>query len=116
MCSKQPVIYGDGEQARDFVYVKDVVDANMLAMEKDCAGAIFNIASGSSVKINDLFKILQKTTGKNEIQPEYSVPKKCEIRESCGDISKAKSVLGFKPMVSIEEGLKKLAESWKHSK
>ena len=116
MCSKQPVIYGDGEQARDFVYVKDVVDANMLAMEKDCAGAIFNTASGSSVKINDLFKILQKTTGKNEIQPEYSAPKKCEIRESCGDISKAKSVLGFKPMVSIEEGLKKLAESWKHSK
>lgn len=112
MGNGKPVIHGDGRQTRDFVNIKDVVDVNMLALEKDCAGEVFNVATGSSVEINRIFKVLQKATGKNHVQPEYSVPREADIRESCGDISKAKRILGFKPKVSLEEGLESLAKSW----
>lgn len=113
--SNKLVIYGDGEQTRDFVNVSDVVDANMLAMEKDCAGEVFNVATGSSVKINRIFKILQNATDKNQVQPVYSSPRESDIRESCGDISKINRVLGFKPRVFLEEGLESLAKSWNRS-
>lgn len=111
--SEPPTIYGDGEQTRDFVHVEDVVDANIAAMkEKNATGEIFNIATGTSVTVNELFKILRKVTGKNQIQPEYSAPRKSDIRKSFGDISKANKVLGYEPKVSIEEGLENLAKSW----
>ena len=113
--NKQPVIYGDGEQTRDFVNVSDVVDANMLAMEKKCAGEVFNVATGSSVKINKVFRILRSATGKEQVQPEYAIPRKSDIRESCADISKIKRILGFRPRISFEEGLESLAKSWNRS-
>jgi UDP-N-acetylglucosamine 4-epimerase len=115
MGNGKPVIYGDGEQTRDFVNVSDVVDANMLALEKDCAGEVFNVATGSSMEINRIFKILQNATGRNQVHPEYSSPKESDIRKSCGDISKIRRVLGFKPKVSLEEGLESLAKSWNRS-
>lgn len=109
------VIYGDGKQTRDFVNVSDVVDANMLAMEKDCAGEVFNVATGSSVTINRILKILQNATGKDQVEPVFSNPREGDIRNSCGDISKISRFLRFKPRVSLEEGLKSLAESWVRS-
>jgi UDP-N-acetylglucosamine 4-epimerase len=110
--NEPPTIYGDGEQTRDFVYVGDVVAANVAAMEeKNATGEIFNIATGTSVTVNELFKILRKVTGRNQIQPEYSAPRKSDIRKSLGDISKASNVLGYKPRVSIDDGLERLAES-----
>jgi nucleoside-diphosphate-sugar epimerase len=115
MGNGKPVIHGDGEQTRDFVNVKDVVDVNMLALEKDCAGEVFNVATGSSVEINRIFKVLQKATSKSQVQPEYSSPRESDIRGSCGDISKANRILGFKPKVSLEEGLECLAKSWNRS-
>lgn len=105
MKNKRPAIHGDGGQTRDFINVEDVVNANMLAMKNGCSGEIFNVASGSPLTINKLFKILQDLMDKKQINPVYDAPRPFDIRESCGDISKAKKVLGFKPKVSVEKGL-----------
>ena len=113
--NKPPIIYGDGEQTRDFINVKDVVDANVLAMEKNCAGEILNIATGSQLTMNKLFEILQILVGKGQIDPIYDKPRPSDIRQSCGDISKANRMLGFKPKVSLEAGLLELIKSWKQS-
>ncbi len=111
MMDKPPTIYGDGEQTRDFINVKDVVDANMLAMEKKCAGELFNVATGSQLTINKLLNTLQTVTNKTEIQPVYAEPRSPDIRNSCGDMGKANRILGFKPKVSLKKGLFKLIES-----
>jgi nucleoside-diphosphate-sugar epimerase len=109
----KPVIHGDGLQTRDFVHVSDVVEANMLALRKNCAGEVFNVASGCGVNINDLFNILRNLAGKRDVQPEHANPREGDIRESCGDISKISRVLGFKPKISLEEGLESLPKSWR---
>jgi UDP-glucose 4-epimerase len=117
---KPPVIYGDGKQTRDFVNIKDVVDANILAMQKCCCGEVFNIASGSSRTINSFLKILQNTMNKNQIKPVHVSPRVSDIRQSCADISKAKRILGFSPKVTIQKGLseflegdKRLSNQWR---
>ena len=115
MGDKHPVIHGDGEQTRDFISVRDVVDVNILAMEKRCAGKILNVATGSPITINRVFKILQDATGKCHVRPVYSNPRKFDIRDSYGDTSKARRIFGFESKVSLEQGLGNLAKSWKRS-
>ena len=88
---ERPTIYGDGNQTRDFTYVKDVVNANLLAMKNDSEG-IFNIAGGKRISINELFKKISTTLGK-DIPPVYGKPRKGDIRDSLADISKAKQYL-----------------------
>ena len=92
--NEKPVIYGDGKQTRDFVSVKHVVNANILAAESKHAGA-FNIGLGKSTTINQLFKIIKDTIG-NDIEPIYEKERPGEIKHSVADISKAKS-LGYNP-------------------
>jgi nucleoside-diphosphate-sugar epimerase len=104
--NRRPTIYGDGEQTRDFVNIKDVVQANVLAMEKDCAGEVFSVATGSSVTINHLLEIIKRAMDKNEIEPKHAAQRPHDIRESCGDVSRASKILGFKPEVSLEDGLR----------
>jgi nucleoside-diphosphate-sugar epimerase len=107
---RAPTIYGDGIQTRDFVNVKDVVDANMLATEKNCAGEIINVAAGSAVNINSLFKILRTITGKSHVEPIYNKQRPFDVRQSCGDITRAYEILGFRSKVSLKEGLQELFE------
>ena len=102
--NRQPTIYGDGKQTRDFINVKDVVQANMLAMEKSQA-EVFNVATGSSVTINGLLEIVKSVIGKDRVKPKYAASRPHDIRRSCGDISKAKKMLGFKPEISLKKGL-----------
>jgi UDP-glucose 4-epimerase len=108
-----PTIYGDGEQTRDFINVRDIVDANVLAMGKKCAGEILNVATGSALTINVLLKKLQRIMGDDEIAPIYEAPRAFEVRHSVGDIRKANEVLGFKPKVTIEEGLGELVNYYR---
>jgi dTDP-glucose 4,6-dehydratase len=110
-----PIIYGDGQQNRDFVNVRDVVDANMLALTSgDAAGEVLNIGTGEATSVNQLAKIVLRLSGKNDLQPVYSDPRPGETRRgSCADISKAKIVLGYDPKISLEEGVMKLAEWYK---
>ncbi len=105
-----PVIYGDGNQYRDFVYVKDVVRANLLAANAHKAGGkTFNIGTGKTVCINELWEMISKLAGK-KISPEYEPSRPGEIRESVADISGAQEVFGFKPEYSFEKGLKETFE------
>lgn len=100
-----PTIFGDGEQSRDFTFVKNVVDANMLAMEvQDIAGEILNIACGDKVTVNTLFAKIRDFYGK-EVGPVYDEPRPGDILHSFADITKANRMLGFKPAVSLEAGL-----------
>jgi len=101
---QQPVIYGDGEQTRDFVYVEDVVRAVILAAKSDSTGT-FNIARGESTSLNQLLHILGKITGR-DVSPLYREVRAGDIRHSRADIALA-GELGYCPRYSIEEGLQR---------
>ena len=102
-----PVIFGDGEQTRDFVYVSDVVEATLLALNREgAAGKVFNIGTGEVTTINKLCKIFLELTGKTHLKPIYIDPKQGDIRHSRADITKAMKLLGYRPKVSIERGVR----------
>lgn len=108
---KPPVIYGDGNQTRDFVYVEDVVRANILALKnKGISGQAFNIGSGRAISINELLATLLDVTGLNELEPTYEESRSGDIRHSRADLSKATKELDYTPTISLEEGLRKLVE------
>jgi len=104
-----PVIYGDGEQSRDFVHVNDVVSANMLALEsKNVVGQIFNIASGTAITVYNLAKMLQQSANKEHSKIIFSERKPGDIRHCSSDISKAVELLGYKPKIQLKAGLMNL--------
>lgn len=102
----QPVIYGDGDQARDFTHVSDVVEAMMLAAKSMAPGQVFNIGSGENYSINQVFEMLCKNLGK--FPDPIHGPAMIEPKATLADITKARLVLGWKPKVTFEEGLKEL--------
>jgi nucleoside-diphosphate-sugar epimerase len=102
-----PVVYGDGEQSRDFTYVENVVDETLRACETDGAsGLVFNGGTGARITINQVLKLLEKITNK-KIQPRYDPLRTGDIRDSQADISLARKVLGYEPGVHVEEGLRR---------
>ena len=103
---KPPVIYGDGKQTRDFVFVDDVVNANVIAAESKTTG-VFNIASGEQVSINELAKLITKKTG-NNLNTVYEPPKPGEVMYSLADISKAKEKLNFELKFNLTKGLERV--------
>lgn len=100
---KPPVIFGDGEQTRDFVFVKDAVRANILAAEGDAAG-VFNVGKGESITLNRLAELIIGLAGAN-LKPVHAEPRQGDIRHSLADIAKAKG-FGYKPCWSLEDGLR----------
>jgi len=112
---EQPAIYGDGEQSRDFTYIDNAVEANLLACKASkAAGQVFNIATGRRVTLNETFAILQKITGYAG-RPKYGPEREGDIKHSLADISKAESGLGFKPIVDFEEGLRRTVEWYRRA-
>ena len=102
------VIFGDGEQTRDYVYVKDIIEANLLALKSN-AGGVYNISGGQSIKINDLAALIIRLTG-NKSQIIHDKPRAGDIMYSLADISRA-GTFGWKPAYGMEEGL---AETIRH--
>ena len=100
------LIFGDGENIRDFTYVKDVVQANLLAAEHDIGGEIFNIACGSPISLTELAKLMLKLANKENLIINYTDPRPGDILHSYGDISKAKQLIGFKAKFNQEDGLR----------
>jgi len=100
---ESPIIYGDGKQTRDFVFVKDTVNANVLAATSKETG-VFNIACGKRITINDLARSIMKIIGK-KLEPVYKEPRTGDIRHSLADISKAKQKLGYEPKFTLQKGL-----------
>jgi len=99
-----PVIFGDGEQTRDFTFIKDATEANILAAESDASG-VFNIGRSERVTINQLARLTIKLVANNSVEPVYDEPRAGDIRHSLADISKART-LGYNPRYSLEEGLR----------
>ncbi len=107
---KQPTVYGDGEQSRDFTYVDNVVEANLLAARaKQTKGEVVNIACGEAITVNAIIDMINNIVGKN-IKPTYAPPNKGDVKHSLADISQAKKLIGFKPVVSFKDGLAKAIE------
>ncbi|MGO9677803.1 MAG: SDR family oxidoreductase [Candidatus Sulfotelmatobacter sp.] len=109
---EQPTIYGDGEQSRDFTYIDNVVEANLLASKAPAervAGQVFNIATGGRVTLNEMFTLLQGLTS-YKVGPEYGPERGGDIKHSLADISKAVTALGYKTVVNFEEGLHRTVE------
>ena len=104
-----PVIHGDGEQSRDFTYIDNAIEANILASTSLMAGhgEVVNIACGEKITLNHLVQKLNKLLGKN-IKPVYTEPRKGDVKHSFADIRLAKELLGFDVKVGFEDGLKKL--------
>ncbi len=102
---ERPVIYGDGEQSRDFIYVKHVVDANLKASQSDQTGA-FNISIGNSITIKELVAIINEVVGK-DITPIYDNPRPGDIKHSLADVTRAKS-FGFSPKSNFTRELKEI--------
>ena len=107
-----PMIYGEGEQTRDFIYVTDVAEANLQALRTSRGiGEAFNIGTGRPTTIKDLYHLMAKIAGKEGIKPIFSKPRTGDSHYSCANVSKANAVLGFKPMVSLRSGLQNLMKS-----
>ena len=105
LAGRQPIIYGDGEQTRDFTYVADVVQGNLLALEAPAAaGQALNVATGSPVSLNQLVAILAEVSGR-KIQPEYAPPRIGDILHSTAEIAQARQGLGYAPAVEFRSGL-----------
>lgn len=113
LAGKPPVIYGDGEQSRDFTYVGDCVDANILSCKAEgVSGSAFNIACGRRITINELFYKIQNIVGAS-VKPEYAEVRAGDVRHSLADIKLAEEALSYSPQYNIDEGLRKTVEWFK---
>ncbi len=113
--NRQPTIYGDGEQTRDFTYVANVVDGVLLACKAPgVAGETINVATGGSISLNELFRHLKDLTGA-DVEPVYGEPRAGDVKHSQADIGKARRLLGYEPVVTFEEGLRRTLEWYRSS-
>jgi nucleoside-diphosphate-sugar epimerase len=111
----QPVVFGDGEQTRDFTYVDNAVQANLLACEApNVSGKVFNVGVGGRVSLNQVLLELGKITGK-KLEAKYEPPRDGDIRDSQADISQAQESLGYQPIVTFEEGLARTYEWYRET-
>jgi UDP-glucose 4-epimerase len=110
LAGKPPVIFGDGEQSRDFAFVGDVAEANILAAESQATG-VFNIGSSIRVTINQLTQMIIKLVGNSAVRPAYVEQRSGDILHSLADISRARS-FGYHPKYSLEQGLKETVSAF----
>ena len=111
----QPVVFGDGEQTRDFTYVDNAVQANLLACEApNVSGKVFNVGVAGRVSLNAVLRELGKITGKT-LDAKYEPPRDGDIRDSQADISQAKELLGYVPQVTFEDGLARTFEWYRET-
>ena len=112
----QPIVYGDGKQTRDFIYVKDVVEANMLAMNsKKAPGLTFNVATGKQTNLLELIDAINSILGK-KIVPHFRDSKNGDIKHSYADVTKATELLGFEAKTVLKDGLQETIEWFNHPK
>ena len=115
--NQQPVIYGDGEQSRDFTYIDNVIDANLRAATVTRGfGSVVNVANGQRITLNQLLEELKAIVGKPEVKADYHEARVGDVRHSLADISRARELLGYQPLVSLREGLQRTIDWWKTSR
>jgi len=117
LSDERPVIYGDGEQSRDFTYIDNVVFANMRAASAaDASGKVINVANGQRITLNELLAELKDLTGKQDVTAEYREPRVGDVRHSLADITLAQQFLGYESKVDLREGLQRTIDWWKSSR
>mgnify|MGYP006268957563 CR=1 FL=1 len=107
---ERPVIYGDGEQSRDFTYIENAIEANVLAAEGDVTGEAFNVGTGGRVTVNELVERISAQLD-TTIEPIYDDPRPGDVRHSHADISKARELLDYEPVVTFDDGLERTIEA-----
>ena len=113
LAGKQPSIFGDGGQTRDFNYIENVVQANLrAAVAKDAAGQVFNVGCGAAISLLDLLRELNSILG-TSIQPTFKPERAGDVRDSLADITRTRQVLGYEPAVQLSEGLRKTVEFYR---
>jgi UDP-glucose 4-epimerase len=106
-----PLIFGDGKQSMDFVYIADCVRANIMALKSDVSDDVFNVATGLETSLNELCQTMLEQSGRPDLQPEYREERKVNpVRRRNGSTEKAAKMLGFEYQVSLAEGLRGLIE------
>ena len=117
MNGSRPVIFGDGEQSRDFTYIDNVVNANINAAEAGCGlGETINAANGDRISLNSLLDVLKDITGRKDLEAEYQPPRTGDVKHSQADNRRAIEVLGYKELVGLREGLSRTIDWWKSSR
>ena len=115
--NERPVIFGDGEQSRDFTYIDNVVAANLSAASAaNAAGKVINVANGKRVTLNELLNELKQLTGKTDVTAEYREPRVGDVKHSLADITMARELLGYESKVDLREGLQRTLDWWKTSR
>jgi nucleoside-diphosphate-sugar epimerase len=117
LAGQRPTIFGDGEQSRDFTFIDNAVEANLLACKApaEVAGNVFNVATGRRVTLNETFKLLQALTSYSG-SPIYGAERGGDIKHSLADISAAEKLLGYKPKVNFEQGLQQTVAWYRNSR
>ena len=112
--NERPVVYGDGEQTRDFCFIENAVRANLLAAStsRKLAGEVVNIACGERTSLNQLLRIIGDLAGSRP-DPEYRAPRPGDVRDSLADVTAARQLLGYEPRVDVREGLARTVEAFR---
>jgi nucleoside-diphosphate-sugar epimerase len=117
LTDKQPVIFGDGEQSRDFTFIDNVVNANLHAAQTTKGiGQVLNVANGEQTTLNQLLEKLKSLTGKTSIEAVYEQPRTGDVKHSLADNTLAKEALNYETLVGLEEGLRRTIDWWKQSR
>jgi nucleoside-diphosphate-sugar epimerase len=117
LSNQRPVIYGDGEQSRDFTYIDNVVAANLsAAVSPEASGKVINVANGEQVTLNQLLAEVKELTGKQDVTAEYLEPRLGDVRHSLADVALAREFLGYESRVGLREGLQRTIDWWKNSR
>lgn len=117
LAGKQPMIHGDGEQSRDFTYIDNVVDANLLAAAapaEKVSGQVMNAATGSRITLNQTFRLMRELTGYSG-EPAYGPARSGDIHDSLADIRRAEELIGYRPRVDFREGLRRTVDWYRQS-
>ncbi|HUZ03176.1 MAG TPA: NAD-dependent epimerase/dehydratase family protein [Thermomicrobiaceae bacterium] len=109
LAGERPIIFGDGSQVYDFIYVDDAAEANVLAMKADCADECFNVGTGVGTSINDIIQRVLKFT-RTDLTPEYRPQAQSYVTNRIGSTEKAERLLGFKASTPLDEGLGRVVE------
>jgi len=111
----QPLVFGDGEQSRDFTFVENAVAANLLACEApNASGKVLNVGTGTRITLNQTLALLANLTG-NKLETKYEPPRDGDIRDSQADIAQARAILNYEPLVDFEEGLRRTVEWYREA-
>lgn len=117
LSDQQPVIYGNGEQSRDFTYIANVVDANIKAAQTSKGiGEVVNVANGERVSLNQLLDVIKTIVGKTKVAVDFQPERKGDVNHSQADNKLAVEYLGYEKLVDLEEGLKRTIEWWRSSR